>query len=423
MILNIFLICILILLNGFLAALEMALVTVSRTRLRTLASSGNLRAAKALEIQNLPGDFLATIQICITLVGTASSAIGGVRIVQVLSPSIGRILLLAPYAESIALILVVLSIVYATLIFGELVPKALALRNAEKITLSLIGPIDLLSRLLHLPMRILSFSTNAVLKLIGSTDSTHQPTNSEEIELLVKQVIAEGGILSVEESLISGVFGYAERTVRDVMTPRTAVVAFDAETPMLEALDLAKQAGYSRFPVYRRELDKVVGYVHIKDIAWANDDTNLDPNIRTIQFIPGGTSLPDAFDILGKSGGHMAIVLDEHGGTLGLLTQEDLLEEIVGEIEDEHSPVIPTHRQKSPDEWCFAGHSLVVEVSEMLNIDIQPEGKYRTIAGFMMTELDRIPAVGDQLDKFGYKFTIRDMDHLRVVDVNVTRNP
>ena len=413
---------VLILINGLLAALEMALVTVSRTRLKTLANSGNQRATKALVIQNKPGDFLATIQICITLVGTAASAVGGVRIVQNLSPYIARIQGLVPYAEGIALTLVIVAIVYFTLIFGELVPKALALRNAEKITLSLVGPIDILSRLIHLPMRVLTFSTETVLRVIGSTATQHPPTSPEEIEILVRQGTAEGGIQSIEESLISGVFDYTGRSVRDVMTPRTSVVALDVKTSVLEALALAKQAGYSRFPVYHSGLDNVVGYAHIKDIFWANDDTDLRPNTRSIQFIPSGTSLPEAFEIFGKTGGHMAIVIDEYGGTLGLLTQEDLLEEIVGEIEDEHSPVIQSLTQKSDHEWNIAGHSLVIEVAELLNVKFQPKGKYRTIAGFMMSELDRIPSMGDQLNKFGYKFTVREMDHLRVVEVNVSRN-
>lgn len=419
---NFILIGVLILINGIFAALEMALLTVGRTRLITLANSGNQRAIKALAIQNKPGDFLATIQIYITLIGSATSALGGVRIVRNLTPYFARIQGLEPFAESIALILVIASIVYFTLIFGELVPKALALRNAEKISLFLIGPIEKLSRLIHLPMRVLTFSTEAVLKFMGSTATKHTPISPEEIKLLVRQGTLEGGIQYIEESLISGVFDYAERSVRDVMTPRTAMVAFDAETSIEEALRFAQQAGYSRFPVYRSGLDNIVGYIHVKDIVWANSDTDLCSHVRSIQFIPSGASLPKAFNVFGNYGGHMAVVIDEYGGTLGLLTQEDLLEEIVGEIKDEHSPAIQSYSQKSDLEWSFAGNSLITEVAELLNVNFKPNGKYRTIAGFMMSELDRIPAEGDQLNKFGKTFTVRKINRLQIVEINVSRN-
>ena len=422
MIIDMVLIGVLILINGFFAATEMALVTVRRTRLKTLANSGNQRAAKALVIQNKPGDFLATIQISITLVGTAASAVGGAGIVRILSPIIARIQRLAPYAEGIALALVIVAIVYFTLVFGELVPKRLALRNAENITLSLIGPIDILSRLIHLPMRVLSFSTETVLKFIGSVATQHPSTSPEEIELLAKQGAAEGVIQSIEERLISGVFDYTERCVRDVMTPRTAVVAFDAKTPMLEALGLAKQAGYSRFPVYRGGLDHVVGYVHIKDIVWANEDTDLHPHTRSIQFIPSGASLPEAFDVLGKTGGHMAIVLDEYGGTHGLLTLEDLLEEIVGEIEDEHSPIAEKTEHKTEGEWVFTGTTPVSEVGELLGIDFQSKGVYTTLAGFLLASLGKIPEPGDKTSQYGYVFSVREMDRLRIANIHVQRS-
>ena len=190
--LEIALIGILILINGFFAATEMALVTVRKTRLKALAENGDQRASSALQIQNHPGDFFSAVQIGITLVGTAASAFGGAEIVELISPMIALLPGMAPYAEGIALACVVVTLVYFTLVFGELVPKRLALRNAENITLALVGPIDKLSRLIHLPMRLLSFSTNAVLKLIGSTATQHPSTSPEEIELLVKQGAAEG---------------------------------------------------------------------------------------------------------------------------------------------------------------------------------------------------------------------------------------
>ncbi len=419
---DIALISILILVNGFFAAAEMALVTVRKTRLEALAESGDRRASSALHIQNNPGDFLSTVQIGITLVGTAASAVGGVSVVRLLTPIIARFPVLAPYAEGIALTGVIVLIAYFTLIFGELVPKRLALMNAEKIALTLSGPLNILSRFTFLPMRILSVSTERVLSLIGARQPDIPSTSPEEIELLVKQGAAEGVFQFVEERLISGVFDYIERCVQDVMTPRTSIIALDEKITPAEALRIAKHSGYSRYLVCSDNLDCIVGYVHIKDLIWAGESTNLNQHCRPIHFIPGNTSLPDAFDLLAKAGGHIAIVIDEFGGTHGLLTLEDLLEEIVGEIEDEHSPVAHSFVQQSEGEWIVPGQTSIIEVGDLLKVKFQPQGRYNTIAGFMMTELGYIPSEGDRLSKFDYLFIVHKMDHLRIEEINVSRN-
>jgi putative hemolysin len=246
---DIIIITVLILANGFFAAAEMALLTVRKTRLKALAESGDRQASSALHIRNNPGDFLSTVQIGITLVGTAASAIGGVGIVRLITPLIARFPLLAPYAEGIALAGVIMLIAYFTLVIGELVPKRLAIQHAEKLSLSLSGPFGILSRLTYLPMKILSFN------LVDRGQPDHPSTSPEEIELIAKQGVAEGVIQSVEEQLISGVFDYTKRRLHDVMTPRTAIVAIETNTLASEALEIAKRVGYSRFPVYRDNID------------------------------------------------------------------------------------------------------------------------------------------------------------------------
>jgi putative hemolysin len=417
---DIIIITVLILANGFFAAAEMALLTVRKTRLKALAESGDRQASSALHIRNNPGDFLSTVQIGITLVGTAASAIGGVGIVRLITPLIARFPLLAPYAEGIALAGVIMLIAYFTLVIGELVPKRLAIQHAEKLSLSLSGPFGILSRLTYLPMKILSFSTETVLNLVDRGQPDHPSTSPEEIELIAKQGVAEGVIQSVEEQLISGVFDYTKRRLHDVMTPRTAIVAIETNTLASEALEIAKRVGYSRFPVYRDNIDHVLGYVHVKDLIWASESANLNQHCRQIHFIPGTTSLPKAFDTLAKTGSHMAIVIDEFGGTYGLLTLEDLLEEIVGEIEDEHSPVSQSFIQQSEGEWIVSGQTSIYEVGDFLKVKFYPDGRYKTLAGFMMTEL-RVPVEGDQLIRFGYLFNIRKRENLRIVEVSVKR--
>lgn len=413
------LIALLILTNGLLVSMEMALVTARRTRLEMKVQEGNQRAAQVLDVQDQPGDFLATVQIGITLVGTAASAVGGASLAVFLSPLIARVPGLTSISDNLALTIVIIAITFLTLVFGELVPKRLALRNAEDLSMAVIVPLRFLSRLTYFPMRVLSFSTEAVLKLIGSTDTQYQSTSPEEIELLVKQGAAEGVIQHVEERLISGVFDYSERRVQDVMTPRTSIVALNEMSMPEEALRIAKLSGYSRYPVYRDNLDCIVGYVHIKDIIWAGSEPNLRRCVREIQFIPSGGSLPDAFDKLTRVGSHMGIIIDEFGGTRGLLTLEDMLEEIVGEIEDEHSPISEQIKQKSEDEWLFAGTTPVSEVGDLLDIDFRPQGIFTTLAGFILARLGKIPQPGDKTSQFGYVFSVESMDRLRIESIRV----
>jgi len=418
---NILLISTLILLNGFFAAAEMALLVVRKMRLKALSENGDRRADKALHIQDNPGDFLSTVQIGITLVGTAASAIGGVGIVRFLTPQIARIPILTPYAEGIALTGVIILIAYFTLVVGELVPKRLALLNSEKIALALSGPLSILSKIAYLPMRFLSGSTEAVLKLIGTEEQNIPSTSPEEIELLVKQGAAEGVIKSTEERLISSIFDYTTRRLYDVMTPRTEIIAFDENTLTPVALEVAKRIGYSRYPVYRGNIDQAIGFVHIKDLIWASESENLGQFYRPICFIPSNSSLPGAFDILTESGSQIAIVVDEFGGTHGLLTLEDLLEEIVGEIEDEHSPVSRSFIQESDGEWLVPGQTPILEISDLLKVKFQSKGQYKTIAGFIMKELGFIPVEGDLIQKFGYKFKVSKRENLRIAEIEITR--
>ncbi|MBC8334846.1 MAG: HlyC/CorC family transporter [Anaerolineales bacterium] len=412
---------VLILANGFFVAMEMALVTARGTRLEIMAEDGDDRATQVLAIQDQPGDFLATVQIGITLVGTAASAVGGARLVQMLSPLIARVQELAPYSDSLALGLVIISITFLTLVFGELVPKHLALRNAEAIAMAITTPLKILSRLTHLPMRMLSFSSEAVLKLIGSTDIQNPSTSSEEIELLAKQGVAEGVIHSTEERLINSIFHYTTSRLYDVMTPRTAIVAFEEKISTHVALEVAKRIGYSRFPVYRDNIDQVIGFVHIKDIILKSDNVNLGQYYRPIHFIPSNSSLPGAFEILTETGSQIAIVVDEFGGTHGLLTLEDLLEEIVGEIEDEHSPVSHSSVQESEGEWLVPGQTSILEISDLLKVKFHSKGQYKTIAGFIMKELGFIPVEGDQIQRSGYTFIVRKRENLRIAEVEIKK--
>jgi len=423
MVFDFFLIGLMILLNGLFAMAELAVIAAQPTRLRAMVERGEHNASRLLAMRENPGDFLATIQIGITLAGTIASVIGGAEAVQFLTPLFATIPMMAPYSQEIALGLVVVILAYLTLVCGELLPKRLALRNAEKTALALTGPIHVFSRLTYLPMRLLSFSADLVLRLFGIASPRDPGISQEEIELAIKQGASDGVIMPFEERLINKVFDYADKTVSDVMTPRIGIIGLEVETSIVQALEEAKSSGFSRFPVFEQHIDQVIGYVHIKDLIWGIDKGSiLEKRLREIVVIPATVSLSEAFSRLTKRQKHLAIVLDEYGGTLGLLTLEDLLEEIVGEIEDEHSPIVEQIEYKTEDEWVFAGTTPVSEVGELLGIDFRPRGVYTTLAGFILASLGKIPLPGDKTSQYGYVFFVKEMDRLRIASIEVYRN-
>jgi putative hemolysin len=414
-----FLILILILANGFFAAAEIAVVSAKETRLQTRAEAGEARAARALRLQRKPGEFLATVQVGITLVGTLASAVGGVEAARRLGPLLAQIPMLAPYADQVALGVVVVTLSYASLLLGELVPKRLAIRHPERWAMSVAGIFELLARIAAWPVRFLLASADVVLRLFGDSSADDESTSPEEVEILVRRGTAQGIFLPVQERMITRVFDYADRLTRDVMTPRTEIVALEAETPVKVALEVAQKSGFSRFPVYLRDIDRILGYVHIKDLIWASPDTELESLTRQVVFIPEGAGLPQAFKLLTRAGRHMGIVLDEFSGTDGLITLEDLLEEIVGEIEDEHSPVADIPKRGQQGEWLIAGGTAIAEVGELLEIDFEPSGVYTTLAGFIMAELGEIPNEGDSVAHQGYCFEVESMERFRIQTVRV----
>jgi putative hemolysin len=423
MFLDFILILILILANGFFAAAEIAVISARETRLQTQSEAGNARAARALRLQRKPGEFLATVQVGITLVGTFASAVGGVEAARRLGPLLAQIPLLAPYAEQIALFVVVISLSYVSLLLGELVPKRLAIRNPERWAMSVVGIFEFLGRIAAWPVRFLLASADVVLRLFGDPPTDGESTSPEEVEFLVRRGTAQGVFLPVQERMITRVFDYADRATRDVMTPRTEIVALETGTPAKLALKSARESGFSRFPVYQGNLDHILGYVHIKDLIWASPETKLEGLARQVVYIPEGATLPQAFKLLTRAGKHMGIVLDEYGGTDGVITLEDLIEVIVGEIEDEHSPVaeVPTRGRKG--EWCMAGGTAIAEVGKLLGITFKPGGVYTTLAGFIMAELGKIPQVGDAVDYVGHRFVVEEMERFRVVTVRVLSVP
>ncbi len=417
---DLLLISILILANGFFAASEMALVSARSARLQTKADGGDKRARAALRLQANPAEFLATVQVGITLVGTLASAVGGVEAAKRIGPQLARIPALAPYAEQIALGIIVAAISFASLIFGELVPKRLALRDAERFSTAVVGVMDFLTKIFKLPVQFIIGSADFVMKFFADGKGDDGNLSPEEIEVLVHRSAADGVLLPVQAQIIERVFDYADRATADEMTPRLEIVALKASTPIAEALEIAKENGYSRYPVYENDIDDIRGYIHIKDLIWADAKSHLGEHLRPVVFIPAGVTLPEAFTTLTRAGQQMAIIMDEYGGTQGLLTLENILEVIVGEIEDEHSPITHVSKQAADGEWLMVGNEPIAEVSERLKIDFNPQGAYRTLAGFIIAELGNFPAKGDFVIYAGYRFIVEEVEQFRVVKVRVS---
>jgi putative hemolysin len=287
--------------------------------------------------------------------------------------------------------------------------------------MSVAGIFEFLSRIAAWPVRFLLFSADLVLRLFGDPGPDEDSTSPEEVEFLVHRGTMQGIFLPEQARMITRIFDYADLLTRDVMTPRPEIIALEAETPIEEALQIAKESGFSRFPVYSGNIDQVLGYVHIKDLIWATPEDRLENITRQMVFIPEGASLPQAFQLLTQAGRHMGIVLDEFSGTDGVITLENLLEVIVGEIEDEHSPVADIPKRGKEGEWCISGGTSIAEVEELLGVNYEPGGVYTTLAGFLMAELGKIPEVGDSVIFQGYYYEIEAMERFRIQIVRIQR--
>ncbi|MCL5428427.1 MAG: hemolysin family protein [Chloroflexi bacterium] len=418
---ELFLIAALILVNGFFAAVEMALVMSRRHRLHNLLKQGKKSAQAVLQVKERPGNYLATVQVGITLVSTLTSAFGGITAGPFLADWLRQFPVLAPYADQLALLMIVITITYLSLVFGELVPKQLAMRNPERLSIALVRPIQWLGRIAALPIRFLSFSTDLIIGLIGPAASRGPSTSSEEIELLVQQGTAEGIFQISEGAFVSGVFEFGDRKAHDVMTSRTEMVALDAALNPKDALTAAAKSNLSRFPIFENDLDNIIGYVHLKDLIWAEENASLKEIARQILFIPESAPLPDIYRQLTQQRVHQAIVLDEHGGTAGLLTLEDVLEVIVGEIDDEYHLSQAELRQLGEKTWLAAGNIPLTQLAESIGANLRPTADYSTCAGLILAKLGHIPVVGETFSHNGISFTVRAMDNLRIDRVLVQK--
>ncbi len=427
---EIIIIFVLILANAFFAASEIAIVSARRGRLQQRADAGRRTAKQALDLADHPDRFLATVQIGMTLIGTFASAFGGAEIADALAGWFRDFPPLAPYAATLGLVIVVVLITYFTLVIGELAPKRLALRHAEVIAMIAAPVMNAIARIGRPFVLLLTVSVNVVLRLLGQGRAAQQTVTEEDVIYLAREATTSGTVEPAEAQLISRVFQFTDRLVRAVMTPRADIVALDVDLPLKEAAQVFISSGYSRLPVYQETLDAVVGIVFAKDILRAQTLAQ-PPSLRELAhpaiFVPEHQHIDDLLTVFRREGEHLALVVDEYGQITGLLTMEDVLEELVGEIEDEYDvPEEPAMVRREDGSWLVDGKVAYETVQEKLGLPAIPpeeQGLYVSLAGFVLARLGHIPKVGETLRAGNVIFEVVDMDARRVDRVLIRPEP
>ncbi|MHB8709792.1 MAG: hemolysin family protein [Desulfuromonadales bacterium] len=405
-------IVLLILGNGFFAGAELALVSARRGRMSQLAAAGDKRAHLVEQLQADPHRFLATVQIGVTLVGTMASAVGGATAVEVLKPVFQQapLAIVRNAAEPLALILVVGLIAYLSLILGELVPKALALEYTERMALGVARPINFFSRTGGLAVAFLTLSSKTVLALLGVKSKGEQAfITKEEIRHLVAESLESGEVTPDEQKFIQNIFDFTQTQVREVMVPRPRIVGLDLDSPRQEIIQTILNNRFSRYPVYREDIEKVIGFIHAKDLLGqvvVNPEFTLDSLVRPAYFVPEAKKIDVLLGEMQQRHLHMALVVDEYGGLSGLVTTEDLLEELVGEIEDEHDAGAPRRIKRLGNGGYLVDALLSLnDVEELLDVRFDDELPCDTLAGLILHLLGRFPVAGERVTWQDYLLT------------------
>ena len=422
-------IAVLILLNAIFVAAEIALVTLRPTRVEQLVEERRRGARRVARLTANPGHFLAVIQVGITFIGFLASAFAALSLTVALGDALEVIAPVAPYAGFLALLIVTALVSLFTIVFGELVPKTLALSHAERFALVLSGPVDLVGRLLGPLVWFLTKVTNAVSRLLGADPSKRETLSTEELKLMVERGTEQGILEAEEEQMISAVIELGERRVHEVMVPRVDVVALPVDTTVDVVVDTIIRAGHSRVPLYEGTVDQIVGIVYAKDLLpYLKSSDQPRPTIRELMrepvFVPESRSVDDLLHEFQRSKVHMAVVIDEYGGTAGVVTIEDLIEEIVGEIQDEFDLTEePMVEKLSDDEVRVDGRVSVDDLAEIFDLELNgvDSDEYDTVGGLVYHYAGRIPHTGDVVTVDGLTLTVESTDGRRVGKVLAVR--
>ncbi len=417
----------LILLNGLFALAEIAVIAARPARLQERAAQGEQGAVIALRLQEAPNRFLATIQIGITLVGTLAGAFGGASLATRIVPLVRKVPFLAPYAETLSLVGVVLVITYLSLVVGELVPKRLALGNPEQLAIRLAPLMRWLARLTLPLVNLLTFSTQGVLRLLGVQRVEQPPVTDEEIRLLMAQGAQAGIFEEVESELVDAILRMSEQRARTIMSPRPEIVWLDLDAPREKNLAKIRDSGYSRFPVCRGSLDNVQGMAYAKDLLsrhLAGEPLDIARELRRPLYVPEGMAALELLDRFRNSETHVALVLGEYGGVEGLITLRNLMEGIVGQIASMGAVRSPRAVSRGEDAWLIDGDFPADDLRQLLDERSLPERQrlgYETLAGLVLALLNHLPERGETATWKEWTFEVVDMDGLRIDQVLVSK--
>ncbi|MGC9436165.1 MAG: hemolysin family protein [Methanomicrobiales archaeon] len=426
MILDIVFILSLIAVNGLFALSEFAVVSSRRSRLRFWASRGDQKSRVALELAEDPTRFLSTIQVGISLIGVLAGAFSGAAFSSRIAGWLSGVPLLAPFAESLSMGLVVLGITYLMLVFGELVPKQLGLNAPERFASLVAIPMHILSIIAYPVVWFLSASTGVVLRTFGTRPTRGPRVTEEEISMMLEDGREEGIFEEEEPELVRSIFRLADRRISVLITPRTDIVALDIDKPRDENWTTMNETRHSHYPVYREYRENIVGVVSVKDL-WAEVVRGETPEIRTVMkrpnIVPESVSVLHALEIFKTTGSQVLLVCDEYGSIIGLVTHHDVLESIIGDLpayrEEAGFPAV----QEVEAGWIIDGMFPLDQLKEVIGVVEIPgeESLFQTTGGFVMMHLERVPEPGDSFEWADFRFTVLDMDGKRVDRVRVER--
>ncbi len=411
-----------LLVGAVFVAAEIALVSLREGQVRTLSARGR-RGERLARLAADPNRFLAAVQIGVTLAGFLSAAFGAATLADDLAPVLVGWGMSRGAADAVALVAITLAISYGSLVLGELVPKRLALQRAEAVSLALAPGLDRIATLFRPVIWLLSRSTDLVVRLVGGDpDAAREQISEEELRELV---IAHDTLGEEERRIVEEVFAAGERQLREVMVPRTEVDFIDAATPVYKAVQLAAGQPHSRYPVIQGSSDEVVGFVHVRDLFnpdVAQRSVRVGDLVRDLALLPGTKRLLPALSEMRAAGHHLAIVVDEYGGTAGIVTLEDLVEELVGDIRDEYDVAAPQAPNGSGRDDEVDGMLNLEDFAEKTGVAL-PEGPYETVAGFVTAELGHLPQVGETVDVDGHRLAVTRLEGRRVAQLRVTPLP
>ncbi|KAM3095917.1 hemolysin family protein [Phormidesmis sp. 146-35] len=413
--------------NALFVMSELAIVSARKVRLQQAANQGDKKAGVALELANQPNDFLASVQIGITLIGIVSGAFGEKALTTRLAPFLGTVPVLRPYSDGLAFGIAVLLITYLTLVIGELVPKRLALNSPERLAAWVAIPMNLLAKIASPIVYLLGASTNLVMRILGIRPSDEPQVTEEEIRIMIEQGTEAGMFEQAEEDIMKRVFRLGDRRISALMTPRLDIIWLDLEDSTEENRRAMMESSHSQFPVCHGGLDNLLGVVQVYDLlvkSWSGQELDLTSSLQTPVFVPESTRALKVLELFKQSGTHIAFVVDEYGVIQGLVTFTDVLQAIVGDIPSIEELEEPQAVQREDGSWLLDGMLPIYQFKEILNLEDEElpgeqRGTYQTLGGFVVMHLGRIPAPADHFEWSTMRFEVMDMDGNRVDKVLV----